>query len=360
MRLDGEQGENMTAMRKYLPRPFLAGAAMLAAVFAPPDPARADALADFYKGKTVTLFVGAGTGGSYDMYARLLAPHLSKHLPGNPTVVVKLILGGGGGLPAAIHMQRTAPRDGTAIGLTQQTIVVAQLIEPVAQGKYDVNTWGWIGLMAPIRNMLSVWHTAPAQTLEEAKQKEVIVGANGRTSPTTIVPQVLNEIAGTRFKIVQGYNGISGLNLALERGEIQGRGASWLSVVTATPHYITEKKLKPLVFDGLSKEPGFPDVPLLIELARTDQERQALHLMAASAEFGRAIFTTPGVPADRLAALRRAFDAAVRDPELLAEAKKRKMPIEPQTGEAMQKVAASVTGANPEAIAYARKLQSGK
>lgn len=322
--------------------------------------AQGDPVADFYKGKTVTLFVGAGAGGSYDLYARLLAPTLSKHIPGNPAVVVKLMLGGGGGLPAAIHMQRTAPRDGTAIGLTQQTIVVAQMIEPVAAGKYDVNSWGWIGLMAPVRNMLSVWHTAPAQTLEEARHKEVVVGSMGRTSPTYIVPQVLNEIHGTKFRIVTGYNGIAGLNLAMERGEIQGRGASWLSVVTTTPQYIAEKKLKPLVFDGLSKEPGFPDVPLLLDLAKTDQQRQALTLISSAAEFGRAIFTTPEVPAERLAALRRAFNAAMRDPALLAEAKKRKMPIEPQTGEALQKTAAQVTKAFPEAVAYARKLQGRK
>jgi tripartite-type tricarboxylate transporter receptor subunit TctC len=343
-------------------RRYRRAAAILTAVAAATlaGPAQAQSVEDFYKGKTITLFVGAGVGGSYDMYARLLAPVLSKHLPGNPTIVVKLILGGGGGLPAAIHMQRTAPRDGTAIGLTQQTIVVAQLIESVAAGKYDVNTWGWIGLMAPIRNMLAVWHTAPAQTLEEAREKEVIVGANGRTSPTTIVPQVLNEIHGTKFKIVQGYNGISGLNLALERGEIQGRGASWLSVVTATPHYITEKKLKPLVFEGLTKEPGFSDVPLLIELAKTERQKQALMLISSSAEFGRAVFAAPETPADRLQALRRAFDAAMRDPELLAEAKKRQMPIEPQTGEALQKVAAQVTKAYPDAVAYARELQGSK
>jgi tripartite-type tricarboxylate transporter receptor subunit TctC len=335
-------------------------AVLTLAVFVVGGAAKAESVEEFYKGKTITLFVGAGVGGSYDLYARLLAPALSKHIPGNPTVVVKLILGGGGGLPAAIHMQRTAPRDGTAIGMTQQTIVVAQLIESVAAGKYDVNTWGWIGLMAPIRNMLAVWHTAPAQTLAEAREKEVIVGSMGRTSPTYIVPRVLNEIHGTKFKIVTGYNGISGLNLAMERGEIQGRGASWLSVVTATPHYITEKKLKPVVFEGLSKEPGFADVPLLIDLAKTDQQKQALMLLSSAAEFGRAVFTTPEVPADRLAALRRAFDAAMKDPELLAEAKKRKMPIEPQTGETLQKVAAQVTKAFPEAVAYARELQGSK
>jgi tripartite-type tricarboxylate transporter receptor subunit TctC len=335
-------------------------AGLLAVSAAPPAPARAEPIAEFYKDKTITLFVGAGIGGSYDLYSRLLAPALSKHLPGHPAVVVKHILGGGGGLPAAIHMQRTAPRDGTAIAMTQQTIVVAQLIESVAAGKYDVRSWGWIGLMAPVRNMLAVWHTAPAQTLEEAKHKEVVVGSTGRTSPTHIVPQVLNEIHGTRFKIVSGYNGVAQLNLAMERGEIQGRGASWLSVIAAKPEYISDKKLKPLVVDGLSRDPAIPDVPRLIELAKTERERQAVRLISASSAFGRAVFAAPGTPADRLAALRKAFDAAIRDPELLAEAKKRKIDIEPQDGPALQKLVADVMNTSPDAIAYARELQGGK
>jgi tripartite-type tricarboxylate transporter receptor subunit TctC len=214
--------------------------------------------------------------------------------------------------------------------------------------------------MAPVRNMLAVWHTAPAQTLEEARHKEVVVGSTGRTSPTHIVPQVLNEIHGTKFKIVSGYNGVAQLNLAMERGEIQGRGASWLSVIASKPEYITEKKLKPLVVDGLSRDPAIPGVPRLIELAKTDRERQAVTLISVSSEFGRAIFSAPESPADRLAALRKAFDAAIRDPDLLAEARKRKVDIEPQRGEVLQKLVADVVGASPEAIAYARELQGSK
>ena len=339
---------------------WIGGAALVLATSGLAGPSQAQPVAQFYKDKTITLFVGAGIGGSYDIYSRLLAPYLSKHMPGQPTVVVKHILGGGGGLPAAIHMQRTAPRDGTAIAMTQQTIVVAQMIESVAAGKYDVRSWGWIGLMAPVRNMLAVWHTAPAQTLEEARNKEVIVGSTGRTSPTHIVPQVLNEIHGTKFKIVSGYNGVSQLNLAMERGEIQGRGASWLSVIVSKPEYIAEKKLKPLVVDGLTRDPAIPDAPRLIELAKTDRERQAVTLISASSEFGRAIFAAPETPADRLAALRKAFDAALHDPELLAEAKRRKIDIEPQNGLALQKLVAEVVGASPDAVAYARELQGSK
>lgn len=314
----------------------------------------------FYKDKTITLLIGAGSGGSYDLYARTLARHLGKHIPGKPNIIVKVGGGAGGGIATTIQLQHTVPKDGTVIGMTQQTNIVSQLIEPLVAGQYDVATWNWIGLMTPIRNMLAVWHTAPAQTLEQAKEKEVIIGATGRASPTFVVPQVLNEIVGTKFKMVLGYRGISDLNLAMERGEIQGRGASWTSVVTSTPHYITEKKLKALIVDGLSREPTLPDVPLLVQLARNDKERGALKLIAAASEFGRAVWAPPGTPPERVAVLRRAFDATMKDPEFLADAKKGKLVIDPATGEELTKIAAEVIASPPDAIAYARKLMKGE
>ena len=319
----------------------------------------AETVAEFYAGKTITLLVGAGPGGSYDVYARVLARHMSRHIPGQPTIVVKLGGGVGGGIATAIALHSTAAKDGTVIGMTQQTNIVSQLTEPAVAGKYDVTKWHWIGLMAPVRNMLAVWHTAPAQTLEEAKQKEVIIGATGRASPTFSVPQSLNEVVGTKFKMVLGYNGVSDLNLAMERGEIQGRGASWISVITQTPHYISEKKLKALAVEGLTREPTLPDTPLLVELARSQRDKEALALMSAAAEFGRAVFAPPGTPNDRVEALRRAFDATMKDAALLEEAKTLAIPIEPQTGESLAKVAAGVIASSPDAVAYARELMGG-
>jgi tripartite-type tricarboxylate transporter receptor subunit TctC len=332
-------------------------AAMLLALSAV-GPAKADAVEDFYKGKTITFIVGSGPGGSYDLYARLLAASMSKYIPGHPTVVVKLAGGVGGGLPVAVNVQAAVPKDGTVIAMTQQTIVVSQVTEPLAKGKYDVTTWNWIGLMAPVRNMLAIWHTAKAQTLDEAKTTEVIIGSTGRVSPTYIVPNLLNQIYGTKFKIVTGYNGVADLNLAMERGEIEGRGASWISVVTQAPQYITEKKLKPVAVDGLTKEPGLENVPLLVELAKDDKQRGAITLLSSAAEFGRAVFAPPGVPADRVEALRRAFDATMKDPELLADAEKRGIPVEPHTGEELQKIAAKVIASSPEAVEYAVQLMS--
>jgi tripartite-type tricarboxylate transporter receptor subunit TctC len=331
-------------------------AIVLTASLMSPSATQAESAADFYRGKTITFLVGSGAGGSYDIYARALAAHLPKHIPGNPKIVVKLTGGSGAGLPAAIQMQSTVARDGTVFSMTQQTIVVSQVIETVSAGKFDVRTWHWMGLMAPVRNMLAVWHTAPAQTLEAAREHEVVIGASARTSPTYIVPKIVNEIYGTKFKIVLGYRSAQELNIAMERGETQGRGASWLSVITQAPDYITQKKLKALVVDGLTKEPTLPGVPRLMDLASTPEQRQAVALISSAAEFGRAVFLPPDTPADRVDAMRRAFDATMKDPEFLAEAQKRKVPIVPQSGETLDRLAADVVSASAPAVKLAREL----
>ena len=319
-------------------------------------PARAQGVEAFYSGKTINLIVGAGAGGSYDIYARTLANHMGKHIPGKPTIVVKLAGGVGGGVGTSIQVEHTAPKDGTTIGMTQQTNVTGQLTEPSVAGKYEVSKWRWIGGMAALRNFHGVWFTAPAQTLEEAKTREVIIGATGRNSPTYTLPAALNEMLGTKFKMVLGYNGAADLNLAMERGEIQGRGASWISVVLQAPNYISEKKLKPLVVDGLTRDPLLPDTPTLLELATNDQQRAAVRLISASADFARAFFLPPGAPADRVTALRRAFDATMIDADFVAEANKLQLVIEPRQGEELDELARAVIATPPEAIAVARKL----
>ena len=318
--------------------------------------ARAQSVEQFYAGKTISFIVGAGAGGSYDLYARALASHMPKYIPGKPQMVVKIAGGVGGGIGTAIQIEHAAPKDGTTIGMTQQTNVTSQLTEDSVKGKFDISRWRWIGNMAPLRNFIGVWHTAAAQTLEEAKTKEVIVGATGRTSPTFIVPQAVNELIGTKFKFVLGYNGVADLNLAMERGEIQARGGAWLSVVTTTPAYISEKKLKPLVVDGLTRDPLLPDVPTLLDLARTPDQKAAAAVICGSSEFARAVFLPPGVPQDRVDALRRAFDATMKDPEFLAEAARIQIVIEPQSGENLDRTAAEIVKTPAAAIALAKKL----
>ena len=318
--------------------------------------ASAQSLEQFYAGKTINFIVGAGAGGSYDIYARTLANHMGKHMPGKPIIVVKLAGGVGGGISTSIQMEHTAPKDGLNIGMTQQTNVTSQLTEAMVAGKYDISKWRWVGNMAPLRNFAGVWHTAPAQTLEEAKTKEVIMGATGRNSPTFTVPQALNEILGTKFKFVLGYNGAADLNLAMERGEIQGRGASWISVVTQAPQYIRDKKLKALVVDGLTRDPLLPEVPTLLELARNEEQKAALMMICGSSEFARAVFLPPGVPQERVDALRKAFDATMKDPDFLAEAEKVQIPIEPNGGENLDKIAKQIVATPASAVTLAKKL----
>ncbi|MDB5532025.1 MAG: tripartite tricarboxylate transporter family receptor [Hyphomicrobiales bacterium] len=318
--------------------------------------ANAQSVEQFYKGKTLNFIIGAGAGGSYDLYARTLTNTMPKYIPGNPTMIVKIAGGVGGGVATSVQMEHSVPKDGTYLGMTQQTNVTSQLTEATVAGKYDVSKWRWVGNMANLRNMLAVWTTAPAQTLEEAKTKEVIVGATGRNSPTFIVPQALNVLLGTKYKIVLGYNGASDLNLAMERGEIQARGASWISVVTQAPQYISENKIKPLVVDGLTRDPLLPNVPTLLELAPSEEQKAAIRLISAANEFSRAAFLPPGTPEDRVQALRKAFDATMKDEGFLAEAKRLQLPIEPTDGAGLDKLAAQVVATSPAAIKLAKQL----
>jgi tripartite-type tricarboxylate transporter receptor subunit TctC len=321
-----------------------------------PSGAHAQATNDFYQGKTISFIVGAGAGGSYDSYARLLAAHMTQYIPGNPQIIVKMAGGVGGGISTAVQMEHSAPKDGTFIGMTQHTNVISQLTEPSVAGKYDVSRWRWIGNMANLRNVLAVWHTAPAQNLEEARKKEVIVGATGRNSPTFMVPQALNILAGTKFKIVLGYNGVADFNLAMERNEIQARGGSWISVVAQTPAYISEKKLTPLVVDGLTRDPLIPEVPTLLELAGTQDQKAAVLVISGANEFSRAVFLPPGAPPDRLELLRSAFDRTMVDPGFLAQADQLKLPIEATSGATLEKVAKEIVSSSSEAVSLAKKL----
>jgi tripartite-type tricarboxylate transporter receptor subunit TctC len=293
-------------------------------------PAGADPIADFYKGRTVTIYVGAGAGGTYSIYSHLLAEHLGKHIPGSPNIIVQIGGAGGGGVVGANYMQNAAAKDGSIIGMALQTIPVHQVLRPAAI-KYDARTWQWIGGLSPTRNALAVWHTAPAQTLDELKRTEVVIGSTGKGSPTHIVPAVMNQFLGTKFKIVAGYKGSADIGLAIERGEISAFAFSWIAVVQQWPHWITEKKVKALAVDGLTRDPDMPDLPRLSELATDPQHKRVLELIGLSSEFGRSYFAPPGVPSDRIAALRSAFAATLKDPVFLADAKKRNLPIEPQT-----------------------------
>ena len=310
-------------------------------------PARAQA-PDFYAGKTIDLYIGYGPGGGYDAYARLVARHLGDFIPGKPKVVPKNMAGGGGRVVAGF-IYNVAPKDGTALATADQSLVLAQATgDPSIH--FDVNRFSWIGNPSLDNNTAVTWHTTGVKTIEEATKKEVIVGATGPNTSAQL-PQVMNAILGTKFKIVSGYKGGNEMNLAMEAGEIGSRGSNpWASWKATKPDWIAEKKINILVQIGLQKAPDLPDVPLLIDLAKNDEDRAVLRLISAPATIGRPIFGPPGVPAERVKILRAAFDEMVKSPDFLESAKRERLDIDPVSGAELERIVADIV-ATPKPIA---------
>lgn len=331
----------------------LAQASLMIAAALAQTPARADALADVYRGKIITFFVGSDPGGSFGPYAQVLAEHMPKYIPESPKIIIKYTGGQSGGLQLANTIQSVMPPDGLNMAMTQQTIVLNQVLQPQF-AKYDARQWLWLGNMAPVRNMLALWHSAKAKTIDEAKREEVIIGATGPSSPTYIVPALMNKYLGTKFKIVTGYKGAADLNLAMERGEVQGRGASWVSVQLAMPEAIADGRIKPIVFASITREPSAPDTPTLAELMTDPVHRQVAEFLSAESDFGRSVFLPPGVPGDRVAMLRAAFERTMTDPVFLADAKRLNLTIEPMSHVELARITEKVVSAPKDIVELAK------
>ena len=332
---------------------LLAAAGLIAATITASGAVRADSLSDFYRGKNITFFVGSDPGGSFGPYAQVLAEHMPKYIPEHPKIIIKYTGGESGGLGLANSVRSTMQADGLNMAMTQQTIVLNQVLQP-QYAKYDAREWLWLGNMAPVRNMLSLWHTAKAKTIEEAKVNEVIIGATGPSSPTYIVPALMNKFLGTKFKIVTGYKGAADLNLAMQRGEIEGRGASWVSVQLALPDAIADGRIKPIVFASITREPSAPDVPTLAELIKDPVQRQVAEFLSAESDFGRSVFLPPNVPAERVEMLRAAFEKTMKDEAFLADAARLKLVIEPMTHQELARITAKVVSSPKEVVELAK------
>jgi tripartite-type tricarboxylate transporter receptor subunit TctC len=295
-------------------------------------PAGADAVADFYKGKQIKFIIRAGVGGTYDLYARLLGRHMGAHIPGNPSIL-PVNMSGAGGIKAAMYVAELAPRDGTILTIVSQGLAADQGLGLNPSLQADLRDFSWVGNLSSAGQVVVTWHTSPTRTLADAMARPTVMGMTGAGSISVQIGAVLNNVIGTRFKLVVGYPDGNDVNLAMERGEVEGRCSSpWPSFLAATPHYVLDKLITPIVQVGLEKEPDLPDVPLLRELARTPQERQVLDFMSLAVAIGRPIATTPGVPADRVAALRQAFDETLRDPAFIADAQKQRLEIRAMAG----------------------------
>ena len=324
---------------------------MLAAAI---GPARAEAVADFYKGKSISMVVQTTTGNDYDNRGRLFARYMGDLLPGKPTIVTRN-MPGGGGVVASNWLAKVAPRDGTVLSMIMQTASMNQALG-MGQIQYDVRELGWIGNTSDTPSVVTVWHTVGAKTIEDAKTREIVLGGTVGTA-SVIYPKVLNELVGTKFKVVTGYPGGNQINLAMESGEVQGRGSnSWSSWKSTRPKWVAENKIFNLVQIALKRASDLQDVPLMMELAQNDFDRELLRFLSADTAIARAMVTTPGVPADRLAALRDAFDASMKLPALIEEANKLQMDLAWLSGVESHKIAASIIETDPKVVARARDI----
>jgi tripartite-type tricarboxylate transporter receptor subunit TctC len=320
--------------------------------------ARADAVEDFYRGKTLDMIIPTSPGGDYDIRARMVARHLGRFIPGHPTIVARN-MPGGVGIQAANHMMKVAPHDGTALSIIFQSMPSYQAMGGRSI-EFDVRRFGWIGNTTESPNVLNSWHTTGIKTIQDAMQRELVVGSPGTATTSYIYPTVMNALVGTKFKIVSGYPGGNDVNLAMEKGEVGGRGSnSWASWKSGHPQWIAEKKIYILVQIALKRAPDLPDVPLMYELAKNDEDRAVLRFISADMGISRAFITTPDVSAERLATLRKAFMQMVQDPQFLAEAAKAKMDISPSDGEAAAAVAQSMIDTPPKILARAKALIEG-
>ena len=328
-------------------RPILLGAVTALAAWT----AHADT---FYKDKTITVIISTGSGGNDDLVTRSLVRYMPQFIPGQPNMVAQNMPGGGNVL-ATNHMYNIAPKDGTMIAVVNKGIPLHQVIDGKGV-RYDASKFNWLGSPGAKNAIMLTWHTTGVRTVEDAKRKEVVVGGTGPASDIVMFPTVMNKLLGTKFKIVIGYKSLADIDIAMERGELQSRSGSFASTLIQHPDWIEQKKINVLVQIGLKKEPAISayagrDVPLLTDLAKSDEERQVLKLISAPISLGYPFLAPPGIPGDRLAILRKAFDATMKDPSFVAEMNKAKFEMDPMTGEEVAQIVKEIVTASPKVIA---------
>ncbi len=327
------------------PLPFLT--ILTTVVVATAQPSSAQTVEQFYKSNQLVFLVGHDSGGGYDVYTRTLARHLVKHIPGHPNIVVKNMLGAGG-LRMINHLYAQAPRDGSTFGISDRGYV----LEPILGNKgaqFDASRMSAVGSVGQQTPVCAVFHKARTKTLQDALKQETIIGGTG-PSATTIYPAILNAVLKTKFKIVSGYRGSGEIMLAMERGEAEGVCLSFDTLTTLRGDWMADGRLKPIVQMATERKAAMKDVPTASEFAASDSDRKMLELYFGPNEMGRPYIGPPDVPADRLQAIRRAFDATLQDPAYLEEAKSQKMFVEPMTGEEMQTLIKGFYASSPQLV----------
>jgi tripartite-type tricarboxylate transporter receptor subunit TctC len=319
---------------------------VLAAVLLVALCASGSAQSDF-SGKTIRFYIGTGPGGGYDTYGRLVARHIGRHLPGNPTLLPQN-MPGASSLTLTNYLFNSAPRDGTAIGMINQAMPTEQYLD-VGNTNYDCRLFNWIGRVSSAVEMAIVWHTVPVRTIEDVRARETLMGGTGPTSSTVFVPYLLDNLAGMKFRVVTGFNGTTEIALAMERGEVEGSATPLESLTSYRSDWVRDKKIRILVQYTAVRDAEMPDVPTMVELGRSEEARQILRFYASAADVGRSVVAPPAMPAQTVATLRRAFDAMLADPAFVEEAKRAGIPLKPMSGEQLQDLVAQV-GSFPRAL----------
>lgn len=332
--------------------------AALAAI-APLQMAKADGVSDFYAGKSISLIISTGVGGGVDTNARLVAKHLGNHIPGNPSVLPKNMTGAGH-LQATNYLYSQAARDGTFIGAILPAFVGYQVLDGRG-AQYDARNFNYLG-SGDVEN--ANLYTASSQgikSIEQIKTKEVLMGATGAGSWTMLYPTLLNNMLGYKFKIVSGYKSTNEIHLAMERGEVFGRAGNFFSSLKAqNPDWLPSGKIDMLLQIGAVRDPEWPNLPLLTDLATNDEQRAIFKLFSAEVALGRVFLTTPGVPDDRLAALRKAFEETLRDPAYVEDSRKVEMQVRPLTHQQVKALVDEIITLPPDVIAKAKAAMGGQ
>jgi tripartite-type tricarboxylate transporter receptor subunit TctC len=316
--------------------------------------ADAQSLEDFYRGRSARLVVAAAVGGGADLYARVLAGHLGKHIPGHPTFVIQNTPGAGG-LLVARQVQGSAPGDGSVVALLQRN----NLLEPLLSDRdvgFDPRKVTWLGSLNKDTYLILSWHTSGIGTIEDAMQKELILGNTGGGNENLTFPLLLNQTIGTRFKLVRGYKGSGDLAIAIERGEVQGRAMTWTTLRGDHPDWLNEKKVNVIVQLALKRNPDLPEVPSAMEYVKNEKDRRLYQLLFATLEAGRPFAVASGTPPDRVAALRKAFAELSQDGQFLEELQQRGGSIEYVKGEEVEQLISSIYATPRDVVDRARAL----
>ncbi|MEA2938766.1 MAG: hypothetical protein QOC56_2270 [Alphaproteobacteria bacterium] len=319
--------------------------------------AQAHPVEQFFARKTITISIGYTAGGSYDLYGRLVARHLGKHIPGHPTVVAQN-MPGAGSLKAANYLYEVAPKDGTALGVVVETTALEQaLANPAAQ--FDAAKFTYVGRVATSNNIFMQWHTSKVQSIADSKTFESSLASTGPGSIADTVPRLLNAINGTKFKLVVGYPASTEAMLAMERGEVDGASSSWAAVSVSKKDWLREKKITIILQTAPERAKELPDSPALPEMGATAQDKQVYQLYASGSAIGRAVIGPPEIPADRVKALREAFNAMVQDPDFIADVHKVNVELDPLPGEKVQELIVRTLNV-PQAVRERAKLAFGR